>query len=71
MGKIITSGEVMLRLSTHDYKINQTHSFVVNYGGVEANVAVTMSHMGHDTYFMSKLLPSQLDDDFKKTTLSE
>ncbi len=63
MGKIITFGEVMLRLSTPDYNtINQTHSFVVNYGGGEANVAVALSHMGHNTYFMSKLPPNQLGD---------
>lgn len=63
MGKIITFGEIMLRLSTPDYNtINQTHSFVVNYGGGEANVAVALSHMGHDSYFMSKLPPNQLGD---------
>ena len=39
--KIVTFGEIMLRLSTPDYAtINQCHSFIVNYGGGEANVAV-------------------------------
>ena len=43
--KIITFGEIMLRLSTPDYStINQTQSFLVNYGGGEANVAVALSH---------------------------
>ena len=61
--KIITFGEIMLRLSTPDYStINQTQSFLVNYGGGEANVAVALSHMGHKTYFMSKLPPNQLGD---------
>jgi len=61
--KIITFGEIMLRLSTPDYAtINQTHEFVVNYGGGEANVAVALAHMGHNTYFMSKLPPNQLGD---------
>ena len=61
--KIITFGEIMLRLSTPDYAtINQTHSFIVNYGGGEANVAVSLAHMGHNTYFMSKLPPNQLGD---------
>ena len=33
MEKIITFGEIMMRLSTPDYAtINQTHDFVVNYG---------------------------------------
>ncbi len=63
MEKIITFGEIMLRLSTPDYNtINQTHSFLVNYGGGEANVAVALAHMGHNTYFMSKLPPNQLGD---------
>jgi len=61
--KILTFGEIMLRLSTPDYStINQTHSFMVNYGGGEANVAVALAHMGHKTYFMSKLPPNQLGD---------
>ena len=39
--KIITFGEIMLRLSTPDHQtINQTHSYLANYGGGEANVAV-------------------------------
>ncbi len=63
MEKIITFGEIMMRLSTPDYAtINQTHEFVVNYGGGEANVAVALAHMGHSTYFMSKLPPNQLGD---------
>lgn len=61
--KIVTFGELMLRLSTPDYAtIDQTQSFLVNYGGGEANVAIALSHMGHKTYFMSKLPPNQLGD---------
>lgn len=61
--KIITFGEIMLRLSTPDnYTINQTNSYIANYGGGEANVAVALSHMGHKTYFMTKLPPNQLGD---------
>lgn len=61
--KILTFGEIMLRLSTPDYStIDQTHSFMVNYGGGEANVAVALAHMGHKTFFMSKLPPNQLGD---------
>lgn len=61
--KIITFGEIMLRLSTPDHQtINQTHSYLANYGGGEANVAVALSHMGHNTYFISKLPPNQLGD---------
>ncbi len=61
--RIVTFGEIMLRLSTPDYStIDQTHSFVVNYGGGEAYAAVAFTHMGHKTYFMSKLPPNQLGD---------
>ena len=53
----------MMRLSTPDYStIDQTHSFLANYGGGEANVAVALEHMGHRTFFMSKLPPNQLGD---------
>ncbi len=53
----------MLRLSTPDYAtIDQTHSFLVNYGGGEANVAIALSHMGHQTCFLSKLPPNLLGD---------
>ncbi len=62
-GKIITFGEIMLRLSTPDnYTINQTNSYIANYGGGEANVAVSLSHMGHKTEFFTKLPPNQLGD---------
>ena len=61
--KIVTFGEIMMRLSTPDYStINQSHSFLVNYGGGEANVAVALSRMGHKTAFLTKLPPNQLGD---------
>lgn len=63
MKKIVTFGEIMMRLSTPDYStINQCHKLLVNYGGGEANVAVALSHLGHKSYFMSKLPPNQLGD---------
>ena len=61
--KIVTFGEIMMRLSTPDYStINQSHSFLVNYGGGEANVAVALARMGHRTSFLTKLPPNQLGD---------
>ena len=61
--KIVTFGEIMMRLSTPDYStINQSHSFLVNYGGGEANVAVALARMGHKTSFVTKLPPNQLGD---------
>ena len=56
MSRIITMGELMLRLSTSGQKrIVQADSFEVNYGGGEANVAVSLANYGHEAYFVSKL----------------
>ena len=54
--KIITLGEIMLRLSPKDkLRFVQADQFDVVYGGGEANVAVSLSNYGHDAYFVSKL----------------
>ena len=54
--KVVTFGEIMLRLSTPNYKrFIQTDNFDVNFGGGEANVAVSLSQYGFDSYFISKL----------------
>ena len=56
MAKIITMGEIMLRLSTPgNNRFVQSDSFDVNYGGGEANVAVSLANYGHDAYFVSKV----------------
>ena len=56
MAKIITMGEIMLRLSTSGFnRFVQSNSFDVNYGGGEANVAVSLANYGHEAYFVSKL----------------
>ncbi|MDO4663918.1 MAG: sugar kinase [Erysipelotrichaceae bacterium] len=54
--KIITLGEIMLRLSTPgNTRFVQSNSLDVVYGGGEANVAVSLANYGHDAYFVSKL----------------
>jgi 2-dehydro-3-deoxygluconokinase len=56
MKKVVTMGEIMLRLSTPGYqKIQQAHSFDVHYGGGEANVAIGLSQLGLQSSFVSKL----------------
>lgn len=63
MAKVITFGEMLLRLSTPSYAtIDQSQSFLVNYGGAEANVAVSLSHLGHKNYFLTKLPDNQIAD---------
>ena len=54
MAKIVTMGEIMLRLSTpNNEKFIQADEFDVNYGGGEANVAVSLANYGHDAEFVT------------------
>ncbi len=56
MAKIITLGEIMLRLSPPGpSRFVQTDTFDVVYGGGEANVAVSLAHYGHEAHFVTKL----------------
>ena len=56
MAKVVTLGEIMLRLSSPGQKrFVQSEFFDVVYGGGEANVAVSCANYGHDAYFVSKL----------------
>ena len=43
--KIVTFGEIMLRLSTPDnLRMQQSKHFLANYGGSEANVAISIAN---------------------------
>ncbi|MFR9625813.1 MAG: sugar kinase [Rikenellaceae bacterium] len=54
--KIVTMGEILLRLSTPgNLRFVRSNSFDVIYGGGEANVAVSCANYGHEAYFVSKL----------------
>lgn len=56
MAKIITFGEIMLRLSPDGTdRFVQTDHLRVIPGGGEANVAVSLANYGHEAYFVSKL----------------
>ncbi len=56
MAKVITMGEIMLRLSTPGHeKFIQADEFDVCYGGGEANVAVSLANYGHDASFVTKV----------------
>jgi 2-dehydro-3-deoxygluconokinase len=55
-GKIITFGEIMLRLAPFGYeRFLQSNSFEATYGGGEANVAVSLANFGMEAYFVTKL----------------
>lgn len=59
--KIITMGEIMLRLATPGYsRFVQSRNFEVIYGGGEANVAVSLANYGLDAYFVSKLPKNEI-----------
>jgi 2-dehydro-3-deoxygluconokinase len=54
--KIITFGEIMLRLSTPTFsRFVQSQHFDVQYGGGEANVAVALAGFGMESYFVTRL----------------
>jgi 2-dehydro-3-deoxygluconokinase len=54
--KVITFGELMLRLAPEGYyRFIQAESYGATYGGGEANVAVSLANYGIDTAFVSKL----------------
>ena len=56
MAKIITLGEIMLRLSpVGNDRFIQSETLRVIPGGGEANVAVSLANYGHEAYFVSKL----------------
>jgi len=56
MGKIVTFGEIMLRLAPIGYeRFVQAKEFGVVYGGGEANVAVSLANYNKDAYFVTKL----------------
>lgn len=63
MKKVITMGEIMLRLSTPGHKrFVQAESFDAVYGGGEANVAVSLANYGLNPYFVSKLPENPIGD---------
>ncbi len=53
--KVVTFGEIMLRLSPPGYqRFVQAEQFDVVYGGGEANVAVSLANYGLDSYYVTK-----------------
>ena len=63
MAKIVTMGEIMLRLSTpNNEKFIQADEFDINYGGGEANVAVSLANYGHEADFVSALPKNPIGD---------
>ena len=59
--KILTFGELMLRLKTPEHlKILQADTFEASYGGAEANVAVSLATLGNDVSYVTKVPEHQV-----------
>lgn len=54
--KIVTFGEIMLRLATPGYlRFSQCNELSATFGGGEANVAVSLANYGMETEFVTRL----------------
>ncbi|MDR0948826.1 MAG: sugar kinase [Lachnospiraceae bacterium] len=63
MAKVITMGEIMLRLSTPGHeKLIQADELDVCYGGGEANVAVSLANYGHETEFVTAVPDQEIGE---------
>ena len=56
MARVITFGEIMMRLNPEGYqRFVQAEKFEVSYAGGECNVAVSLANYGMDAAFVSKV----------------
>jgi len=63
MKKIVTFGEIMLRLVPPGYKrFVQAEAFEASYGGAEANVAVSLVNLGLESLFVTKLPQNEMGE---------
>jgi len=61
MAKVITFGELMLRLAPEGYnRFIQSEKFTATFGGGEANVAVSLSNYGIDAAFVTKFPENEI-----------
>lgn len=61
--KIVSFGEVMLRLAAPGYlRFNQANEFVATYCGGEANVLVSLANFGMDAEFVTRLPKNDIAD---------
>ncbi|MCF8715575.1 sugar kinase [Joostella atrarenae] len=59
--KVVTFGEIMLRLSTERHlRFSQANSFLATYGGSEFNVAVSLSNFNIATEFVTSIPANEL-----------
>lgn len=67
MKKVVTLGEIMLRLSTvAQARMAESTVFAADYGGGEANVAVSLANYGHQAAFAGKVPANPLGQAVKQ-----
>ncbi|RPJ23610.1 MAG: sugar kinase [Chloroflexi bacterium] len=63
MKKIVTFGEIMLRLAPPGFqRFTQARSFEAIYGGGEANVAVSLANFGEEVEYVTRLPKNELGE---------
>ena len=63
MNKVVTFGEIMLRLSPPGYlRFSQTNTFDIVYGGGESNVAVSLANYGIPVEFVTRIPKSEIGE---------
>ena len=63
MPRIVTFGEIMLRLSPPGFeRFLQSPALQATFGGGEANVAVSLAHFGCESWFVTKLPANAIGD---------
>src|SRR5690606_20806289 len=63
MSKVVTFGEIMLRLATPGFlRFSQATELEATYGGGEANVAVSLANYGIDARFVTSLPNNDIGD---------
>ena len=63
MKKVVTFGEIMLRLATPGYlRFHQANEFEATYGGGESNVAVSLANYGMKAEFITRLPQNDIGD---------
>ncbi len=61
--KVLTFGEIMLRLSPPNFlRFSQAHSFDATYGGGECNVAVLLANLGFDVDYVTRIPKNEIGD---------
>jgi len=61
MKKVVTFGEILFRLSKQGYRrLSQTSLYNGNFGGSEANVAVSLATLGDEVEYVTRLPRNQM-----------